>query len=55
MPATCVRLSGRSDGNPGRVPKPSRDAPLPAKPAGSARVFLARTTIDLVRLMNSAG
>jgi dTDP-4-amino-4,6-dideoxygalactose transaminase len=25
------------DGNPGRVPKPSRDAALPAKPAGSAR------------------
>ena len=24
-------------GNPGRVPKPSRDAPLPAEPAGSAR------------------
>jgi len=25
------------DGNPGRVPIPSRDASLPAKPAGSAR------------------
>ena len=25
------------DGNPGRVPKPSRDAALPAKPSGSAR------------------
>ncbi|HEY5282584.1 MAG TPA: FAD-dependent oxidoreductase, partial [Polyangia bacterium] len=25
------------DGNPGRVPIPSREAPLPAKPAGSAR------------------
>jgi pyruvate,water dikinase len=25
------------DGDPGRVPKPSRDAPQPAKPAGSAR------------------
>jgi hypothetical protein len=27
------------DGNPGRVPMPSRDATLPAKPAGSARAF----------------
>jgi len=27
------------DGNPGRVPIPSRDATLPAKPAGSARNF----------------
>jgi dTDP-4-amino-4,6-dideoxygalactose transaminase len=27
----------RFDGNPGRVPKPSRDAALPAKPSGSAR------------------
>jgi dTDP-4-amino-4,6-dideoxygalactose transaminase len=26
-----------SDGNPGRVPKPSRDGALPAKPAGSPR------------------
>ena len=26
-----------SDGNPGRVPKPSRDAALPARPAGSTR------------------
>ena len=40
----CDRHSDRDsalrndcDGNPGRVPKPSRDASLPAKPAGSAR------------------
>ena len=30
-----------ADGNPERVPKPSRDASLPAKPAGSARVRLS--------------
>ncbi len=29
------------DGNPERVPKPSRDASLPAQPAGSARVRLS--------------
>ena len=35
--------------------KSSRDAALPAKPAGSARVCPARTAIDLVQLMNNAG
>ena len=35
--------------------KPSRDAALPAKPADSARGCLARTDIDLVQLLNSAG
>ena len=35
--------------------KPSRDAALPAEPAGSARGCLARTDIDLVRLGNNAG
>jgi hypothetical protein len=35
--------------------KPSRDAALPAKPAGSARACLARTDIDLVQFMNNAG
>jgi hypothetical protein len=29
------------DGNPGRVSIPSRDATLPATPAGSARGYLA--------------
>ena len=43
------------DGNPGRVTMPSRDAALPAKPAGSARACLARTDINLVQLMNNAG
>jgi hypothetical protein len=34
---------------------PSRDAALAAKPPGSERVWLARTAIDLVQLMNHAG
>jgi hypothetical protein len=35
--------------------KPSRDATLPAKPAGSARVCLARASIDWVPPVNNAG
>jgi hypothetical protein len=32
-----LSLGGHSDGNPGRVPKPSRDGAPPARPAGSPR------------------
>jgi dTDP-4-amino-4,6-dideoxygalactose transaminase len=46
----------RSDGNPGRVPKPSRDAALPAKPAGSARARGARRGgLGQVQPMKKAG
>ena len=45
----------RFDGNPGRVSKPSREAALPAKLAGSARALLARTTVGTMRLMNCSG
>ena len=34
---------------------PRRDAALAANPPGSLRVWLARTAIDLVQLMNHAG
>jgi hypothetical protein len=37
-----VRLDGHCDGNPGRVPKPSRDGTRRAKLAGSPRVALVR-------------
>ena len=42
-------------GNPGRVPKPSRDGARRAKLGGSPRVCLARATFNLVRLVNYAG
>ena len=40
---------------PARFARPRRDAALAAKPPGFARVWLARTAIDLVQLMNNAG
>ena len=36
-------------------PRQTRDGTPPAKPAGFPRGCLARTDIDLVRLVNSAG
>jgi hypothetical protein len=39
----------------GPPPKPSREAPLPAELAGSARVCLARAKFNLVQLVNNAG
>lgn len=42
----AARCSDR-DGNPEGVPKPSRDAPPPAKPSGSARKMPREVTITL--------
>ena len=56
--ASCSSHGGLAhcNGNPGRVPKPSREAPRPAKPAGSARVYLARHEVPgAARPMNKAG